>query len=362
MRWWCSAVLGLACVAGASPTPDQSKLREDGTILAKGEPMFPVGVIHAGDAERRASDMQEILAGGFNVMQARLTAKDREFLDQADALNMRIIGECVDPDGPVAVVNALKDKNAVFAWNVGMEADNPKRSATEFVNFHKEVRKADPNHVTFLTLGGPSRMTEYASVADVLGMQSYPIPTKEIRSTHDAFSAAVKAATAAKRPVVAVIQAFGMKDQRPPTAQEIRAMTYLALLEGAKGVLFYAFLDKDWDMKANPDQWNEIKVLASEIQSFTPVLLRGTMKRSDPARAEDVYASIWTGGKVYVMVVNTSGHNSRKVSIQLPSNVEAKAQSQFRTRPGALNYVRGGKLEGDVAPLDTLVYMFDTQP
>jgi hypothetical protein len=87
-----------------------------------------------------------------------------------------------------------------------------------------------------------------------------------------------------RRPLYAVIQAFdwslypdllpGESNLRPPTAAEIRAMTYLALVRGADGILYYTFDDGRWDLRRHPETWQAVRDVVAEVRLFE-ALFRG---------------------------------------------------------------------------------------
>jgi hypothetical protein len=98
-------------------------------------------------------------------------------------------------------------------------------------------------------------------------MQSYPIGNgdDEISLTYDRISLARDAVSPDKKAVYANVQAFAWQNKkkgeshpiRVPTFDEVRNMTYQALLAGAKGIIYYTYHDEDWHLSSYPALWGE---------------------------------------------------------------------------------------------------------
>ncbi len=355
----CAALLGM----GTGPSAQQKvSVREDGTILVKGEPFFPVGIVHvssAGDDQKRSSDLQMIAMGGFNMMQAVVKPGDGAFLDEAEAFGIRVLGEAADTEALKAAVKDLKGKNAILGWNVAENADNGKRLTIELAGLRKEIKGLDPDRPTYATCGDIEQCGKFLDSADVIGLKSFPVHSGNLSGPANLFAAAAKASGETQRTFIAVIQAWAPKDKRAPTADEVRNMAYQALIQGARGVLFHAYLDKDWDMGAQTDLWNGVRVLAAEIQALKRVLLEGKLKRID-ARTEDIFAGAWAHqGRITLAVVNTA-NEPKKVLLELPAEATGAGQPQFRV-PARRLTLEGGKLAGEMGSGQAHVYVFETR-
>jgi hypothetical protein len=75
------------------------------------------------------------------------------------------------------------------------------------------------------------------------------------------------------KPVWAVLQAFPWPGRRLPTPQELRCMTYQALVHGASGVFYYTYRVDAWNYTLiYTPLWEEIQVLAREISELSGAL------------------------------------------------------------------------------------------
>jgi hypothetical protein len=222
------------------------------------------------------------------------------------------------------------------------------------------MKSADPEVPTYMTLCVPAAYERYAGMAEVIAPDPYPIRHASASTVpvYKMISQAVAAATPLGRPIWAIPQAFGYKDPgswRVPTFAEERNMTYLALLAGAKGLIYYTYRDSGFSMRENPALWEGMKTLPAEVKALEPFLLAGTRTALETGQAE-VFAGWWVAGERRVVcVVNAENTEAREVSVALPAGVAGKARKLFADRPGGMA-ITDGKLSGRMGPLEVHVY------
>ena len=121
---------------------------------------------------------------------------------------------------------------------------------------------------------------------DIMGFDVYPIGNPfdskpKIRDVYDRLSDQQNIMMEAK-PMWGVIQIFDWskesdkaKNERYPTLQEMRSMTWQALVAGAKGLLFYSLhsLFKDNNKTKFDKRWKEIITFTDEIWKYKDVIL-----------------------------------------------------------------------------------------
>jgi hypothetical protein len=91
-------------------------------------------------------------------------------------------------------------------------------------------------------------------------------------------------------------------------------MSYLALMAGVKGIIYYTYYDNSFDILNEPDLLEAAKTFPAELQGLIPLLLdgKGEMLAED---ADGVYAMTWTlGAERRLVAVNTHGKEA-KVSL-----------------------------------------------
>ncbi len=327
------------------------------SIQANGKPVFPFGFYHVSpygnQQTKRLTDLRTIASAGFNIMAVPIGLNNGAFLDEAGKSGVYIIGEF--NDDPMSVIKAFKNKPAILGWNVADDVDDGKKTVAEVTKFSNQVKAADPQHLTYESGYTTNRIANFVRSADLVAMQTYPIPAEELNSTNYSLTAAIKATTPALRPLIANLQAFAWQGSRAPRPTELRNMTYQALVDGVKGIIYYTYYDSTWDMTKNPAVWNELKSLTPEIKQLTPFLLNG--KRTKITTADyTVFAGLWTyQNQSIAVVINTSSTATKTVNISLPVSSLRGVTPMFANRPAGI-VVNNGKLSGSIKAEGVHVY------
>lgn len=267
-------------------------------LLVGGRPFFPIGVYEgvAVSAPEAVARLEEIAGGPFNTvlnygMVSGTLGEVRAYLSAADALGLKVIFSIKDlyegttyfpksvgtwtraEDMVRGVVQTFRDSPALLAWYVNDEL-SPKW-LPQLQNMYQLVRQLDPNHPTYAVLYQVGQLARYAGTTDVLGVDPYPIPNNPVNMVLDW----TRSAVATGLPVWTVIQSFDWSvynktaQRRPPTRDELRCMTYLALIGGAKGIVYYSYFDMK-RAEGFQERWAELKSVASEVKELSPALLQ----------------------------------------------------------------------------------------
>ena len=109
----------------------------------------------------------------------------------------------------------------------------------------------------------------------------------------------------------AVCQAFGGQKyaehggwKRWPTGTEFRSMSYLALMAGAKGIIYYVYQDSSFDILKSGDLWEAAKDFPTEIADLTPFILDGQYEQLIAQKG--LYVGLWKlNGEQRLVAVNT---------------------------------------------------------
>ena len=106
------------------------------------------------------------------------------------------------------------------------------------------------------------------------------------------------------------------KDWVLPTPEEIRCMTYVAVIRGAQGILFYSHARKGdvSYIRDHPEHWAYLRQLGKELQTLSPVLLSPAMddrlnvenKSIDATLREVTSGSDAAHKELYVIAANTA--------------------------------------------------------
>jgi hypothetical protein len=356
-------------------------LKQDGTILVNGKSFFPLGIYHNSQnspdwsttGKRRLNDLQEIAKAGFNTIHPEVGGNyqsDVLFLKEALKLGVYVLPN-FSYDNRVAIINNYKNNPAILGWDIADDVDHPNNKFTpaKIIKWHRETKEIDNNRLTYTSGAFLKKIEPFMRTSDIVGFQSYPIDNdpadkKPLRNSYYIYYSLLTAKVddngrpvkpiLEKRTVIANLQVFPWKN-KPPTAHEVRNMTYSALISGVKGILYFTYFDGKWDLPVNKDLWNGVKSLVPEINTLTPVLLNGDLTKID-TKVDDLYAGQWIyKNSAYVVVLNTNPHNFIQASIKLPNQFKGAAQPIFSDRPQGMSYINK-ELSGMIQPGDVHVY------
>jgi hypothetical protein len=187
----------------------------------------------------------------------------------------------------------------------------------------------------------------------------YPIPDYPVTMTGDA-TETLRKDFGGKNPVWIVPQAFGGGElwKREPTIQEIRAMTYLAIIKGATGVQYFVRNGLNSFPKSTAT-WGECGKMAMEINSIAPWILSD--EKTIPvisAPGNIKVTSRMHNGRLLIMAVNTR-NEPVNASITINRAINAKARVIFENR--SMN-VSGGKFSDHLPAYGSQVYIADINP
>jgi hypothetical protein len=118
----------------------------------------------------------------------------------------------------------------------------------------------------------------YASALDIVMADPYPVPTRSVSLAGET-ARQLKNEFTGKKPVWIVPQAFGGGEwwEREPTLQEMRSMTWQAIINGATGIQYFVRQGLNYFPKSAA-AWGECGRMAVEVAELTPWLLS-----NDPA-------------------------------------------------------------------------------
>lgn len=350
----------------------------NGFLTVDGKPYFPVGMYTLQDGKGTDHDavLREASEAGFNttVFYAYTIETVTPLLDAAGRNGIKAF---VYPTGPFSVVgadatlaNAAKDvalrKNhpALLGWYLVDEPEGIGKAAVDKTReLYQIVKEADPNHPCSLVIMSPGAAAKYRACTDIMWIDPYPIPHSPVTYVTSCVSGAVKAVEKDK-PVWTIPQAFDwnvwntgkINGVHRPTNEEERCMTYLALVQGAKGIIYWAHTASKYYIRDYPDHWAYMKRLAGEMHDLTPVLLTPDSEVMPALEPKDAPVDLMVkklGGETYVFAVN---HDTKActVKLSLPGmTASSLVEVLFETRSVA---AADGAWQDDFKPLEVHVY------
>jgi hypothetical protein len=233
-----------------------------------GPRQFPIGLYGV-----PPEDFPSIAALGFDTV---VGSASPEMLASAKTNGIRIIASVpVDDRARIATV---RNHPAVGAWYLFDEPDLNRVSPATIANLNSRWHRLSGKPTMVVLMSGNS-VEKYRDSADLIAVDWYPVPWAPVATVAREMRLARLASQG--RPFYAILQAFDWKSTpellrtntplRPPTAAEMRCMTYLALTQGASGLLFYTYQTDRWNIREHPEVWNALTDLAREVRLNAPI-------------------------------------------------------------------------------------------
>jgi hypothetical protein len=184
---------------------------------------------------------------------------------------------------------------------------------------YARLRQNDPDGVTFVAQNRPRELSRWRDATDVMGVDPYPIynipegslsPLEMVTDWVDQ----ARGATEGSRPVWAVVQyfPFGSKGHWP-TYDELRTMSYMGIVAGARGLFYWSYgtkgLSSEPDLGKREEYWQRLVRVTQEIHSLESVLLQpdavGVVSGIAPEAGIRWVAKEWGGARYLIAVNNT---------------------------------------------------------
>ncbi|MCA9428152.1 MAG: hypothetical protein KC994_23940, partial [Candidatus Omnitrophica bacterium] len=218
------------------------------------------------------------------------------------------------------------------------------------------VHKIDPVHPSYLVITDPRVYQTFGRCCDVLAIDTYPISKKFPINDVGANIAKAYSESDGDLPVWHCGQLFAWPSDRVPTPEENRFMNYLALMDGAKGLLWYAM---NWYGKSLEDQapelWEAHLNLILEIKSLERFFIAPgfgkELKVKDPHGVIRANLKATPKGERLILALNSSTESRSEAVIPVQGNT-AEVVGENRTVP-----IEAGTLKDRFEPLSVHLYL-----
>lgn len=387
-----------AVEVGKLPTTPAVRLREDGVALVDGQPFFPIGMFgvvkHEVNGRNYDRAFSELAAAGFNFAYSWGETYWPGFLEAAERHGVKVFVRTRPPDRELAERGRYHP--AVVAWYIGDDTCDFFTPEQLLAN-RAAIAQLDPTRITCqadgigdLDLCADSKYCDYVNATEVFMPEIYPIlDTNGVRnltgSTDDvAYNSRCVAEVVrtmkriaadvrqygdgAPRACWPIIQYFsGWGSSRFPTAAEVRAMSFAALIHGAQGILWYTYVGfnhpRNRGATSTPERWRTLCDLAGWIRELSPVLVQpgGSQVQAkilsgperDPLGAGPSVTALCKrhGDDLWLLAVNAASSPVR-ARFGLKGVDETALVHRERRRLACPQ----GKLEDEFAPLAVHVY------
>ncbi len=214
-----------------------------------------------------------IAAVGFDTVVAPASL---ESLQAAKTHGLNVIASVYADDR--ARIESVRDHSSLKAWYLFDEPDLNRASPSAVASLNARMHRLSHKPTMVVLMSGNS-VEKYRDSADFVGVDWYPVPWAPVATVAREMRLARLASRG--RPFYAILQAFDWKSSsellrtntplRPPTAEEMRCMTYLALTQGASGLLFYTYQSNRWNIREHPEVWNALTDLVRDVRLNAPI-------------------------------------------------------------------------------------------
>lgn len=371
-------------------TPDAVALRDDGIALLGGKEFFPIGLYGLRSMPQNGESLENAVRdtaeGGFNFVHSYQAGSTKRFLDLAHAHGLKTWTGVAIPG--TNFTETLRKHPAVLAWYVGDDTASH-YTPQKIYDRVDGVAAIDPRRITCQAdvLGGGDAVSRYApfvKLTDVFMPEIYPICSAEIVPSEKCVALVVRDVKRFKldvaeygdgkpRAVWPIIQYFkGWSSwKRYPVRDELFAMSFAAIANGAHGITWYTYGGvynpvKKQDNRgaaSSPETWCNMTNLAWRLRELEQVLVSRTPPQPKPAKIlsgpatdaldqESISMLVKNyRGATYLIAVNGT---MKEVTAEFDLKVRktrAKVLWENRTVP-----VRGGKIADRFGPLAVHVY------
>jgi hypothetical protein len=296
-------------------------LGPDQALVVSGKRVFPIGFTFApapgSVSPRGVEGLKELRAAGALTFRSGPTGngtwsddylpKERAWLDAAARNGMlampwlKELSAIPDPAGPKAeklrrIIGMFKDHPGLGVWKGEDEPEWGKKPIPPLRNAYDIVRAADPNHPVWIVQaprGTVETLKPYSETFDIGGIDIYPVSyppgvhsieaNKEISMVGD-FTRRIRESVEGKKPIWMTLQiAFSGtvkpgKTLRFPTFPEQRFMSYQAVINGARGLVYFGgqlpqtLNERDAKLGWNWTYWdNTLRRVVEELGDHSPL-------------------------------------------------------------------------------------------
>ena len=382
-------------VIGKKASGGVVSLRKDGMLLIDGKPFFPIGVTSVTKREFNQYNYDNafrvLKEAGFNMAhtwKVKRNAEFREFMNAAQRYGFKLripsVGSANDDNLESIAASLYADRlhPSLLAWYVG--DDTAILNSPEQVRERTELVKSIAPHLITVQadhVNAEQKISRYEPFVDstlAFMPEIYPV-TKDTPDIAESCVAQVicdmkrcysdlKKKNASARSFWPLIQYFKgwRRWKRFPTRNELRAMSYAALIHGAHGIFWYTYggSGENAGVTSSPERWKNITELSKEISYLSPILTEYNAEQQIPVKivkgpVEDACggASVTAmtkihDGKLYLFCVNSTMQN---VCAEFTVSDYQKYQIVFSDETGT---VKNNTVRHEFKPYEVRIYEF----
>ena len=305
----------------------------EGFLVQNGKRIFPIGFYHQEIGSAAFFRKNGINLVGLSYWRdAEYPSRD-VLLQEAVKENLFVI-LCGFPHMIDSRRGQIPLKNRILEF--GDEPDHYGTGPEGVLERTKMLKKMDPQSLTFMCLAKPQSLRgQYNGTTDIVAHDPYPIPNGMISTVYQTLSGLAEQLTGWGRMPMAVPQCFGYPSKpkgwwpRVPRPDEMDNMYFQALAAGVKGLYFYTWNDKGFDIKKYPEIQEAVLRFIRWVRAHEKALLSSDQKALDTGTA-NLFAREWKTGntilRIYVNAnreaVNHNGSTFAPLEVKIEENGE----------------------------------------
>lgn len=257
-------------------------------------------------------------------------------------------------------VEYFRDHPALLTYYLADEPELGWATPEQCEAAYRRLKELDPWHPVTMVFCQSAAALRYSKGMDICMTDPYPIPNGPITQVVD-FCERIRGDLSDCMPLWVVPQAFGGGEwwRREPSRQEERAMTYLALIHGARGIQYFIRRPVVGN-PTSPDLWSECRRLMLELSQLVPALSSAEAGPAARAAQPQVHvAAFRERGAVTVLCANVA---NQPLPLELTlegMDWSGEAEVLFENRRVA---VANGKLTDAIEPFGTRAYRLQVEP
>lgn len=329
--------------------PLVERMRKDLTMVdAQGKLIFPIGTYGA-----PVDDYQKLKEAGYNFVVA--SADDLDKVQEAGLMSaVQVHGKT--PKEYFEFISKYKNHPAVLCWMMYDEPGYNKADLLFIYNIYKAAYRADKIHPAYLVITTSTAYKTFGQCCDILAVDTYPITMGFIEDVGKNIKQAYTDLDA-KTPVWHCGQMFQWPEQRRPSPQEHRFMTYTAMMNGAKGALWYTYKGYGQNLPLDdPELWKAQKKILSELNELSPLFLAAGFGKEVALQKEnkDIKAIIKNSPiGSYLIAANQSKTQSHSPDFSIGNQYNGEILVYNENRKVL---IKNGVLTDNFKPLDVHIY------
>ena len=293
-----------------------------GTMLLDEEPFFPYGFYLV----NRDDSLDILRDKGFNCV----FGATPELTERAHALGLRVVAQVsLDPAQLVRDIAIRRRQPAFVGYSIAQE---PEVSRFYIMRNAAILKKGNPSKPRLMLVDHAASFAGMAGLGDFIVVDPYCVSRPDSPLNRVSHHVGTLRRLHPGKPVWTVLPAMRFAHYIVPSPAQFRALNYLAVVSGARGVLWFAFDETDnktisyvryADNHFEQPAWDSLCGLAAEMKEMTPWLVSpgagDLIASAGPSPA--VHAAAWKRGREYMLIVVNSTADKRRATIELTTPV-----------------------------------------